>query len=164
MRYYHKPWSVVFQIMACHLFSANPSPDHMLTYCQLDTQLMWKLWKLRESKCEHFLSRICIWKCCVSNVSHFVQAWHWALSKYYSDLMLSQAFQSMAVQLSKKAALPLAKIIATASCRSSKTGPWLCLSEVTGYKWYMNFHWDKYEDWSDTHVQIYEHHPKYNEE
>ena len=36
---------------------------------------------------------------------------------YYSDLTLLQAFQPMA----KKAALPLAKILATASCRSSKT-------------------------------------------
>ena len=42
---------------------------------------------------------------------------------YYSDLTLSQEFQPMAAQLSMKAALPLAKILATASCRSSKTGP-----------------------------------------
>ena len=42
---------------------------------------------------------------------------------YYSDLTLSQAFQPMAAQLSKKAVLPLAKILATASYRSSKTGP-----------------------------------------
>ena len=50
-----------------------------------------------------------------------------ALLSYYSDLMLSQAFQPMAVQISKKVALPLAKILATASCRSSKTGPWAYL-------------------------------------
>ena len=42
---------------------------------------------------------------------------------YYSDLMLSQAFQPMVAQLSKKAALPLAKIVATASCWCSNTGP-----------------------------------------
>ena len=42
---------------------------------------------------------------------------------YCSDLTLSQSFQPMAAQLSKKAALPLAKILATASCRSNKTGP-----------------------------------------
>ena len=36
----------------------------------------------------------------------------WALS-YYSDLTLSQSFQPMVAQLSKKAALPLAKILAT---------------------------------------------------
>ena len=42
---------------------------------------------------------------------------------YYSDLTLSQEFQPMAAQLSLKAALPLAKIRATTSCRSSKTGP-----------------------------------------
>ena len=46
----------------------------------------------------------------------------WALS-YYSDLTLSQEFQPMAAQLSMKASLPLAKILATAWCRSSKTGP-----------------------------------------
>ena len=46
----------------------------------------------------------------------------WALS-YYSDRTLSQGFQLMAAQLSMKAALPLAKILVTASCRSSKTGP-----------------------------------------
>ena len=38
-------------------------------------------------------------------------------------LTLLRAFQPMAAQLSKKAVLPLAKILATASCRSSKTGP-----------------------------------------
>ena len=50
----------------------------------------------------------------------FIQAM--ALS-YYSDLALSQEFQPMAAQLSMKAALPLSKILATASCRSSNTGP-----------------------------------------
>ena len=42
---------------------------------------------------------------------------------YYSDLTLSQEFQPMAAQLSMKAALPLDKILATASCCRSKTGP-----------------------------------------
>ena len=37
--------------------------------------------------------------------------------------MLLQSFQPMTAQLSKKAALPLATIFTTASCRSSKTGP-----------------------------------------
>ena len=46
----------------------------------------------------------------------------WALS-CYSDLTLSQKFQPMAAQLSMKAALTLAKIPATASCRSSEQGP-----------------------------------------
>ena len=44
---------------------------------------------------------------------------------YYNDLALSQELHPMAAQLSMKAALPLAKILATASCRSSKTGPWI---------------------------------------
>ena len=39
---------------------------------------------------------------------------------HYSDLTQSQSFQPMATHLSK-AALPLAKILATTSCRSSKT-------------------------------------------
>ena len=41
---------------------------------------------------------------------------------YYSDLMLSQSFQPMVAQLSKNAALPLAKILVTASCHNSKPG------------------------------------------
>ena len=39
---------------------------------------------------------------------------------YYSDQTLLQEFLPMAAQLSMKAVLPLAKILATASCRSSK--------------------------------------------
>ena len=39
---------------------------------------------------------------------------------HYNDLTLLQSFQPTAAQLSKKAVLPLAKILATASCRSSK--------------------------------------------
>ena len=57
----------------------------------------------------------------------------WALS-HYSDLTLSQSFQPMAAQLSKKAALPLAKILATAPCRRSKTGPWFPRQNGTGRK------------------------------
>ena len=41
---------------------------------------------------------------------------------YFSDLTLSQAFQPITA-LSKKAPLPLADILATASYRSSKPGP-----------------------------------------
>ena len=43
--------------------------------------------------------------------------------------MLSQPFKPMATQLSKKAVLPLAEILATESCRSSEIGP--CLPEMT---------------------------------
>ena len=50
----------------------------------------------------------------------------WALS-YYNDLTLSHSFELIVPQLSKKAALPLAKILATASCCSSKTRPWLLM-------------------------------------
>ena len=49
---------------------------------------------------------------------------------YYSDLTLSQAFQLMAAQLSKKAALPLAKILATASCIH-----WWYVHPCTGIRW-----------------------------
>ena len=48
---------------------------------------------------------------------------------YYSHLTLLHAFQPMAAQLSKKAALPLAEILATTSCHSSNTGPW-CRQDV----------------------------------
>ena len=53
----------------------------------------------------------------------------WALS-YYSDLTLSQKFQPVAAQLSMKAAPPLTKILATASCRNSKTGSKPCWTSV----------------------------------
>ena len=56
-------------------------------------------------------------------------SWYpWALYDY-RDLMLSQWYQSMAVQLSMKAVLPLAKILATSPspCHSSNTGPWGCM-------------------------------------
>ena len=62
---------------------------------------------------------------------------YWALS-YYSELTQSQAFQPMAAQLSMKDALPLAKILATAPCNSSNTGPRVlfqysnCLSSYGG--------------------------------
>ena len=43
---------------------------------------------------------------------------------YYNVLTLSQEFQPMAAQLSMKAALQLAKILATTSCRSRNTELW----------------------------------------
>ena len=45
---------------------------------------------------------------------------------YYSDPTLSQEIQPMAAQLSMKAALPLAKILATVSCRSIRQGLVTC--------------------------------------
>ena len=50
--------------------------------------------------------------------------WHWAL---YCHNALAQlhSFQPMAAQLSLKTALPLAKSLATVSCPSNNTGPWL---------------------------------------
>ena len=61
---------------------------------------------------------------------HIKALHYWAVS-YYSELMLSQEFQTMTAQLSMKAALPLAKILATVSCRSRKTGPWSYGRETT---------------------------------
>ena len=43
---------------------------------------------------------------------------------YYSDLTLSQEFQSMAAQLSMKAALPLAKILPIAPCILKRRVKW----------------------------------------
>ena len=63
-------------------------------------------------------------------MGHWMYCWifHWVIGywvlSYYSDLTLSQEFQPMVPQLSKKAAIPFAKSLATASCCSSKTGPW----------------------------------------
>ena len=61
--------------------------------------------------------------------SHYMRSFSYQsffLSKtYYSELMLSQEFQLMAAQLSMKAAVPLAKTLATASRHSRKTGPWV---------------------------------------
>ena len=42
---------------------------------------------------------------------------------YYSDLTLSQSFQLMAAQLSKKATLPLAKILLQCHVTVVKQGP-----------------------------------------
>ena len=42
---------------------------------------------------------------------------------YYCDMTLVQEFQPMGVQLSLKAALPLAERLATTLDRYSKTGP-----------------------------------------
>ena len=71
--------------MACHCFLMMPSPKSMVTYHQLDLQ-EWPSVKF-ESKCKYFHSRTYIWKCCLQNVSHFVQnglpyfwscvQWHW---------------------------------------------------------------------------------------
>ena len=64
---------------------------------------------------------------------------------YYSDPTLSQEFQPMAAQLSMKAALPLAKILATASCRSSKTGPSSPYIPTTCCVWLVVFPLDSHD-------------------
>ena len=61
---------------------------------------------------------------------------YWALS-YHSDLTLSQELQPMAAQFWKKAGPPLVKILATSSCRSSKTGPW----PLVGLDWWIPMPW-----------------------
>ena len=78
---------------------------------------------------------------------------------YYSYLTLSQAFQPMAVQLSKKAVHPFAKILATASCCSSKTGPRIgsnddpvhwCISASIRFNELTHWGWDKMAAFSQT--------------
>ena len=60
--------------------------------------------------------------CAVQSVLSRLYDWtRWLC--HYNDLTLSQSFQPMAAQLSIKFALPLTKILATASCRSSNKGP-----------------------------------------
>ena len=63
--------SAVLQVMACHMFSAKPLPEPMMTFNKLDpyeeTSLKF------QSKYRTFLSWKCIWKCCLWNDDHFVQ-------------------------------------------------------------------------------------------
>ena len=51
-----------------------------------------------------------------------------------SDLMLWQSFQPVAMQLSKKAGISLAKILVTASCHSSNTRPRMTMT-IVGLRW-----------------------------
>ena len=47
--------------MACPLVGANPLSEPMLAYCQLDP---WEHTSVKfQSKCTHFHSRKCVWKC-----------------------------------------------------------------------------------------------------
>ena len=89
----------------------------MLQTLKMPTQILTfaMLHEFQHSYCPK-LMKICSWP--------NWQGLTWALS-YYSDWTLSQAFQLMPAQLSKNAALPLAKILVTTWCRSSKTGPLL---------------------------------------
>ena len=61
--------------------------------------------------CHHDNFRFCVLtKFKVFSATHLFTHWLWALS-YYGALVLSQDFQPMAAQLSKKAALPLAQFL-----------------------------------------------------
>ena len=63
--------SALVQIMAYHLDGAQPLSEPMLTYCQLEPKedISMKFYL----KLKYFLSRKCIWACCLRNGSHFVQ-------------------------------------------------------------------------------------------
>ena len=50
---------------------------------------------------------------------------------------MSQEFQPMAAQLSKKAALPLAKIFATCRNNVSNTGPWVTTCSLIETEWHI---------------------------
>ena len=59
--------STLIQIVACHLLGAKPLPEPTLTYCQ--EHISMKLYL----KFKSFYLRKCVWKCCLQNVSHFIQ-------------------------------------------------------------------------------------------
>ena len=64
-------WSSLVQVMACCLFGANPLPDPMLLYCQLD---YWEQISVKfESEFCHFHSRKCIWNCRLTKWQPFFQ-------------------------------------------------------------------------------------------
>ena len=67
----YRIWSTLVQVIDFHLFSTKPIPEPKLTYCQLELQEQTSV--KFESKYDKFHSRICIWKCCLQNVSHFVK-------------------------------------------------------------------------------------------
>ena len=55
------------QVIACRLFGANPLPEPMLAYCQLDS---WEQTSVKfESQLCHFYSKKFIWKCRLSKFS-----------------------------------------------------------------------------------------------
>ena len=54
--WHHRAWSTLVQVMTCRLYGTKPSPEPMLTYCQLDIQLhismkYWKFIQFRSTKC-----------------------------------------------------------------------------------------------------------------
>ena len=67
--------STLVQVMACHLFSAKPLPEPMLTYSQLDPKEQTSV--KFELKHTTFHSWKCNRKCCLWNGGHFVQ---WGMS------------------------------------------------------------------------------------
>ena len=78
------PWAALIQLMACRLFSTKPSPQSMLTYCQLNPQehITMKFYL----KFKYFHSRKRIWKWRLQNGGHFVQAtMYWAAAEQISD-------------------------------------------------------------------------------
>ena len=82
---------------------------------------------------------------------------------YYSDLTLSQEFQPMAAQLSMKAALPLAKILVTASCCSSKTGSrTLMFSLLNWTNWWFETPWHSRDITLTKFYRIVSPHPNFN--
>ena len=67
----HKSWSLLVQVMTCRLFGTKPLPETKLTYCHIvfganSGEISFEI--------QQFISRKCIWKCCMQNVGHFVRA------------------------------------------------------------------------------------------
>ena len=68
---YMRQWtgSELFQVMACRLFGANPLPEPMLVYCQLDS---WEQISVKfESEFYHFHSGKCIRNGCLPRCRPF---------------------------------------------------------------------------------------------
>ena len=64
--------STLVQVMACRFFGAKSSPKPMLSYCRLDA-LEQTLGKF-ESKYRTFHPGKFLWRCCLRNSIHLVQA------------------------------------------------------------------------------------------
>ena len=65
-------WPALVLVITCHLISAKPLPEPVLTYCWVDSEEYTSV-KLK-SKHNDFLSKKLVWKCHLQNVCHFVQA------------------------------------------------------------------------------------------
>ena len=85
--------STLIRVMVCSFIGTKPLLVSMITYCQLGSQ-EW-LTVESESRYNHFHSEKCIWKCCLQNVSHFVQASMHKKIKRCNVVIISNASSSL---------------------------------------------------------------------